>query len=181
MYYREQNSTLIKCQRGLLEKQLVQLHCDCRKGVGRAGLSDAHYTWTHAYCFGKVVRVASWCVVAKGEVEWEAGQGGGADTRLVKVRDGSDAANDRSKFQPSCVRVSFPSGHIGPIIEELMDRWGEAFQDRSTFGGPRDNPAFAVCLHFWVTLINPTDGVECAELSCTVKGTLGVHLRKWKA
>lgn len=47
---------------------------------------------------------------------------GGADTRLVKVRDGSDAANDRSKFQPSCVRVSFPSGHIGPIIEELMDR-----------------------------------------------------------
>lgn len=50
MYYRDENSTLIKCQRGLLEKQQVQLHCDCMKGVQREGVSGAHGTQTHAFC-----------------------------------------------------------------------------------------------------------------------------------
>lgn len=51
MYYREENATLIKCQRGLLEKQQVQLHCDCMEGVRRAGVSGAHDTQTHAFCY----------------------------------------------------------------------------------------------------------------------------------
>lgn len=78
-----------------------------------------------------------------------------ADKQFVKVSDGSEAANDPSEFQPSCICAKrFISqwthqNHQVSVDEQMRG----SVQDR-TFVGPRDNRARAIRLHCWVS----TDG-----------------------
>lgn len=104
---------LIKCQRDLLGKQLVQLHCDGRRGVERARLSDAHYAWTHTYCYRKVGGLMS-CGQWRSSMGRWSGRTWWRTNTLIKVKDGFKAANDPSKLPVVYVlSVLFPSGHVG--------------------------------------------------------------------